>query len=209
MEQQARPEQQIWFQKEIKELLKQDKKSPPAQGSIVFTGSSIFRLWSTLGQDMSPLPVVNRAFGGARTWDLLHYMDSIVLPSNPATIACYCGSNDLEFGSRAEDIALRFSEFCKRAHEVLPETTVLFVSINKAPQKIEKWAEIDKANRLVQDYCSLDKKMGFIDINSVFFNAQGQSRPELYSSDGLYYYRYFSVGIRHEVKPVAAIEFGA
>jgi lysophospholipase L1-like esterase len=187
MEQQARPEHEIWFQKEIKELLKQDRKSPPEQGAIVFTGSSIFRFWATLAQDMSPLPVANRAFGGARTWELLHYMDRIVMPCKPAVIACYCGSNDLEFGSRAEDIALRFSQFCKRVHEGLPETCILFISINKAPQKLEKWEEIDKANSLVLTYCSTSYKIGFIDINPVFFNSRGQSRDELYISDGLHF----------------------
>jgi len=187
MERQARPEQQIWFQKEIKELLKQDKKSPPVQGAIVFTGSSIFRFWATLARDMRPLPVANRAFGGARTWELLHYMDSIVMPCKPAIIACYCGSNDLEFGSQAEDISLRFAQFCKRTHEVSPETHVFFISINKAPQKLEKWGEIDKINSLILSYCLTSYKVGFIDINPVFFNSLGQPRHELYISDGLHF----------------------
>ena len=187
MEQKPSPEQEIWFQKEIKELLKQDKKTPPPQRAIVFTGSSIFRFWTTLAQDMNPLPVVNRAFGGARTWELLHYMDSIVLPCKPAIIACYCGSNDLEFGSRAEDIALRFTQFCKRVHDVLPATTILFISINKAPQKLEKSSEIDNTNSLVRAYCSTAHRVGFIDINPVFFNTQGQPRSELYISDGLHF----------------------
>ncbi len=202
MEQKPSPEQEIWFQKEIKELLKQDKKTPPPQGAIVFTGSSIFRFWTTLAQDMNPLPVVNRAFGGARTWELLHYMDSIVLPCKPAIIACYCGSNDLEFGSRAEDIALRFSKFCQRVHDVLPETNVLFISINKAPQKLEKSNEIDKTNRLVHTCCRTAHKVGFIDINPVFFNPQGQPRRELYISDGLHFMPDAYREITRIIKPV-------
>jgi lysophospholipase L1-like esterase len=202
MQQRARPEQEIWFQKEIKELLKHDKASPPPPGAIVFTGSSIFRFWTTLARDMSPMPVVNRAFGGARTWELLHYMDKIILPCKPAIIACYCGSNDLEFGSLAEAIALRFTQFCRRVHDVLPETPVLFISINKAPQKLEKCYEIDTVNSLVQSYCRTENKVGFIDINPVFFNVRGQPRHELYISDGLHFMPDAYREITKIIKPV-------
>ncbi len=102
MEQSIKPEREIWFQKDIKEMLKQDASAPPSQGAVLFLGSSIVRFWATLARDMSPLQVVNRAFGGARTWEVLHYMDRIVLPCKPAVIAYYCGSNDIEYGSRAE-----------------------------------------------------------------------------------------------------------
>ncbi|MCX5901542.1 MAG: GDSL-type esterase/lipase family protein [Proteobacteria bacterium] len=202
MQQQARPKQEIWFQKEIRELLKQEKASPPPQGAIVFTGSSIFRFWVTLARDMSPMPVVNRAFGGARTWELLHYMDKIILLCKPSIIACYCGGNDIEFGSPAEDIALRFRHFCERVHATLPETRIFFISLNKAPQKIEKWREIDLLNSLVQSYSRSENKIGCIDINPVFFNAQGQPRHELYISDGLHFMPDAYKGITKIIKPV-------
>jgi len=187
MEQRVSPEQEIWFQKEVQQLLKQDKASHPPQGAMLFVGSSIFRFWVTLERDMSPLPVINRAFGGARTWELLHYMDKIVLPYKPAIIIVYCGSNDMEFGSRAEDTALRFRQFCDRVHAALPETHVFFISINKAPQKIDKWPVIDRANSLIEAYCSAGHKAGYIDINPAFFKATGQPSHELYISDGLHF----------------------
>ncbi len=187
MEQSTRPEREIWFQKDIKDMLKQDAAGPPPQGAVLFIGGSILRFWTTLARDMRPLQVVNRAFGGARTWEVLHYMDSIVLPCKPAVIAYYCGSNDIEYGSRPEDIALRFRMFCERVQAAFPETRIFFISINKAPQKLEKWSEIDAANSLVQAYCKSVTNVGYIDINPVLFTGRGIPRHELYISDGLHF----------------------
>lgn len=168
-------------------MLKHDATAPPPQGAVLFIGSSIFRFWATLARDMRPLQIINRAFGGARTWEVLHYMDRIVLPYKPAVIAYYCGSNDIEYGSRAEDIVLRFGLFCERVHASLPETRIFFISINKAPQKLEKWSEIDAANGLVKAYCKSTTKAGYIDINPVFFTFGNKPRHELYISDGLHF----------------------
>lgn len=44
----------------------QDKTAPPAKGGILFIGSSIFRQWTNVAEQMAPLPVFNRAFGDRR-----------------------------------------------------------------------------------------------------------------------------------------------
>ena len=71
------------FRREIGAFLKVDSTSLPETGRIEFVGSSIFRLWSTLGEQMPTLPVFNRAFGGSQTADVPYYMDRIVLPYRP------------------------------------------------------------------------------------------------------------------------------
>jgi len=202
MAQPAVPQQKIWFQKEVKELLKQDRSTPPPRQAIVFTGSSIFRFWVTLERDMSPLPVVNRAFGGARTWEVLHYMDSLILPLAPSIIVYYCGGNDIESGAAADDIARRFAEFCTRVHASLPKTKIFFVSINKAPQKFEKWSVIDEVNRQAAAYCAQDVRLGFIDSNPAFFNENGQPRRELYIGDGLHFMPDAYRELTKAIKPV-------
>ena len=60
------------------DFLAADQASPPAKGGILFVGSSIFRLWTSVPGQMAPLPVLNRAFGGSRTGDQLDRFDSIL-----------------------------------------------------------------------------------------------------------------------------------
>lgn len=182
----AMPVQEIWFQKDIAAFEASDKIYPPRVGTILFTGSSIFRFWVYLEKDMSPLPVLNRAFGGARTWEALHYMDRIVLPYAPKIIVYYCGSNDINYGEPADAIACRFTQFVNRVHAALPQTRIIYVSIIKAPQKRDAWDVIDAANTAIRHYCDREKQAAFIDANPVFFTNQQEPRTDLYIDDGLH-----------------------
>jgi lysophospholipase L1-like esterase len=167
-------------------FLEQDKTNPPPLGGILFIGSSIFRQWRSLGEQMAPLPVFNRAFGGSRTNDILHYMDQVVLPYAPRIIVYYCGSNDVNAGIGAAAIAARYQEFVRRVHAKLPGTRIFYVSINRAPQKRERWDVVDAANAQVMAYTRMDARLGFIDVNPALFDKAGEPRLELYQKDRLH-----------------------
>ena len=125
----AKPER---FAATIAAFVENDKVNPPPKGGILFIGSSIFRQWKNLGEQMAPLPVFNRAFGGSQTNDILHYMDQVVLPYAPRIIVYYCGSNDVNAGIPASEITLRYSTFVDRVHEKLPETRIfMFLSTGR------------------------------------------------------------------------------
>jgi lysophospholipase L1-like esterase len=192
------------FQQAIDTFLESDKTNPPPEHAILFVGSSIFRQWSSLEKEMAPLPVFNRAFGGSRTADILFYMDRIVLPYQPRIIVYYCGSNDINAGETAEAISERFRQFVARVQAKLPGTRVFFVSINRAPQKQDRWAVVDDANARVEKYCQTDKRLGFIDVNPALFDRDGKPRMDLYQEDRLHFkphaYREFAAII----KPVVA-----
>src|SRR5271170_2931247 len=67
----------IW-EPTIQKFEEADKANPPKPGIIVFTGSSSFARWSTLVDDMKPLEVINRGFGGSQMSDLDYYAKPIV-----------------------------------------------------------------------------------------------------------------------------------
>ncbi len=175
------------FQAAIDAFLAEDKVHPPPKGGILFVGSSIFRLWKNLKEQMAPLPVFNRAFGGSRTAEVLHYMDQIVLPYEPKIIVYYCGSNDVNADEKAEAIFDRFRQFAVRVRERLPATRIYYVSINRAPQKQDRWEIVDAVNGLAKAWCEKTPRMGFIDVNPALFDKDGQPRMELYLPDRLHF----------------------
>jgi catechol 2,3-dioxygenase-like lactoylglutathione lyase family enzyme/lysophospholipase L1-like esterase len=179
--------QGIRFADQIGAFLKEDKVNPPPKHSILFIGSSIFRQWAHLKEQMAPLPVFNRAFGGSRTEEVLAQMDRLVFPYEPRIIVYYCGSNDVNAGAKAFDIFLHFKEFCDRAAEKLPNTKVFFVSINRAPQKMNKWDVVDSANAMAKAYCGTSVHRAFIDVNPALFDKEGKPRLELYRDDKLHF----------------------
>ena len=55
------------FDEDIDKFLDQDRLDPPPENAFLFIGSSSIRLWKTLEEDMKPLKIINRGFGGAHT----------------------------------------------------------------------------------------------------------------------------------------------
>lgn len=186
-----------------------DRAAPPRQGGILFVGSSIFRQWTGLATHMAPLPVVNRAFGGSRTAEQLHYMDRIVLPYRPRLIVYYCGSNDVNANETAEAIAGRYEAFSERVRAALPDTHVYFTSIIKAPQKRDRWHVVDAVNERVRAYSARATGRGYIEVNTVLQDAAGEPLLELYLPDRLHYlppaYDRMAAAIRPPVERAWAI----
>ena len=60
------------FDEDIDKFLDQDRIDPPPENAFLFIGSSSIRLWKTLEEDMKPLKIINRGFGGAHTLSLIH-----------------------------------------------------------------------------------------------------------------------------------------
>ncbi len=180
----ARP---VRFDDQIQAFLADDKVNPPPKDGILFIGSSIFRLWTSLKEQMAPLPVFNRAFGGSRTWEILHYMDRIVIPYRPRVIVYYCGSNDVNAGESAVAIFDGIKAFVTRAQAALPETEILYFSINKALDKRDKWQIVDQVNAQVKALAGKTPRLGYIESNDALFDAKGEPRTELYLADGLHF----------------------
>lgn len=179
---------EIRFQEQIAAFVEQDRTNPPPQRAILFIGSSIFRQWTNVKDHMSPLPAFNRGFGGSRTWEILHYMDKIVLPYRPRIIVYYGGSNDVNAGESAPAIVGRIKEFVSRTHAVLPDTRIYYVSINKAPQKRDRWNVVEQVNADVKALADASADLDYIDVNPVLFNSAGEPRVELYRDDGLHFH---------------------
>ena len=152
----------------------------------MFVGSSIFHRWTNLASQMAPLPITNLAIDGTVTADMLRVVDSRVIPLRPKVIAYYCGSNDVDAGEPAPAIVGRIVQFVDRVAKALPETRVIFVSVNRAPEKQDRWDVVDAVNRQVQAYASSHARVEFVDVNPVLFNADGTSRLELFMGDELH-----------------------
>ena len=160
--------------------------SGQATGGIVFVGSSIFHRWTQLSAQMAPLPITNLAIDGTVTADMLRMVDSRVIPLRPKVIAYYCGSNDVDLGEPAEAIVGRILQFVDRVARALPDTRVIFVSVNRAPEKQDRWDVVDAVNRQMQAYAASHPGVEFVDVNPVLFNADGTSRLDLFMGDQLH-----------------------
>jgi hypothetical protein len=175
------------FQADVQRMLERDKTNPPPRDGILFIGSSIFRLWTQLDEQMAPLPVFNRAFGGSVTQDWLDRADQLVTPYKPRIIVYYCGSNDVNAGASADAILARTKQFLTMVNEKLLDTFVYYTAIQKAPDKRNRWDVVESVNREMESYSHHAKRLGYIDLNPVLFDKQGKLRENLFLPDQLHF----------------------
>lgn len=193
------------FEPEFKAFAAADLAHPPRKGGILFVGSSIFRKWTTVTEQMAPLPVLNRAFGGSRTPEQLVRFEQVVTPYAPKVVVYYCGSNDIKAGKEAEDpaaIFARFREFSERVRARFPATRIIFVSSTRSPDRVPRWTQVDHYNALVRAYCAATPQHTFIDINPALVDADGRPRLELYVKDKLHFEPPAYVEFTKIIKPV-------
>jgi lysophospholipase L1-like esterase len=157
------------------------ESSIPAQGGIVFTGSSSIRFWKTLARDMAPLPVINRGFGGAHVSHLTHYAERIIVPCAPKAVVVYAGENDLGWTSRKKPEAVLedFRHFVELVQAGLKVPRVYFISIKLSPSRRGRWDAIKRVNTLVEDFARARSGVTFIEVTRAMLDGTGEPRREL------------------------------
>ena len=125
--------QNIMFEDVADSLLCKGMQSAQTGGTVAI-GNSIMKSWVGIQDDLS-LTVLNNGISGSRTWELLAYADKLVTTFRPKTVIVYGGSNDIDFREQANQIAGRTEAFMKYLSTALPDVEIIYISINKSPQK--------------------------------------------------------------------------
>ena len=111
----------VRFAEAIAAFEDEDRGNTPPAGAIPSVGSSSLTRWNaTIGQDLAPLTILARAFGGSTMPDLLHWMDRVVFPYRPRAILLYEGDNDTAAGATPPEVADNFATFFAAVDERLP-----------------------------------------------------------------------------------------
>ena len=165
-----------------------DQQAPPEPGAILFTGSSSIRLWGSLEEDMAPLRVLNRGFGGAHIDHVSHYFERIVLPYRPRAVILYAGDNDLAEGSDKTPAAVfaDFRHFVGLVHSAFPQTPVYFIAIKPSLSRWDRWPVMRSVNQQIEAWVAQTPGVEYLDIATPMLGASGEPRDELFAFDGLH-----------------------
>jgi lysophospholipase L1-like esterase len=171
---------------EIDKYTQADAIKAPAQGGVVFVGSSSIRKWTSLSVDFPSITTLNRGFGGSELSDSVFYVDRVVIPYAPRLVVVYAGENDLQVGKSAEALLDDFKAFCAKIHRALPKTNIIFLSIKESPSRAKIRDKVLLANKLIAAECAKDSRRTFVDVATPMLDAEGKTRPELFIADQLH-----------------------
>ncbi|MCB0717092.1 MAG: hypothetical protein KDD65_01520 [Bacteroidetes bacterium] len=176
------------FEDEIRAFEAADAQKEQPKGAILFVGSSSIRLWTSLADDMAPIPIIRRGFGGAALSDCIRNVDRIVTPYDPRAIFVFCGTNDIvgDNPKSAEEVLALYKEFVDTVRESLPTTPIYFISISPTKSRWQHVAIVRKANELVKDYSDSSDLLHYIDAASALVSSSGEPRDELFREDQLH-----------------------
>jgi lysophospholipase L1-like esterase len=202
-----------FWEGEIGRLERQDRDGRPS-GVILFTGSSSIRFWRALAEDMAPLPVLNRGFGGAQIHQVTHYAERIIRPYDPRAVVLYAGENDMSGAKFAQakspqDILAAFQQFCETVHGWFPDIPIYFVSIKPPKLRLRFWPEMQRANTLVEEFTRSDPRLQYIDVVPAMLDAGGAPRRDLFRWDGIHLNEEGYAVWKRVIRPVLERDLGA
>ena len=166
---------------------KADESQPVKPGKyIVFTGSSSIVGWKSLATDFPDKKILNRAFGGSQTFEVVHFADRIITPYQAKQVVIYSGDNDIAADKSPETVLADFKTLFNKIRKQDKKVVVTFISIKPSPSRKQYMPAIVKANQLVKEFLKSQKRTSYVDVYYPMLTPNGNPRPELFQSDSLH-----------------------
>lgn len=175
-----------WYEEEVWEREQWLKEGKIPTGVNLFYGSSSFRLWDTLQEDLQGYKVANLAFGGSTLEACVHFFDRLVIPAQPSSLILYAGDNDLGDGKSVVRVCTLLEAFLFKMDQHFPNLPFSFLSIKPSPAREYLNWHIREVNRYAQEQLALREHSYFIDIYSEMLDNRGKPHPSLFEEDGLH-----------------------
>lgn len=173
---------------DLEAFARADRESRFAPGGVVFVGSSSIRLWSSLAEDMAPIPVLNRGFGGSRLFDAVYWSHELVSAHAPALAVVFSGTNDLAGANpkRPERLRELFLALVERLHREDDRLEIVYIAITPTLAREEHIALVRESNRLIRAECERDPRLEFVDPSPALMDASGRPDPQFFVDDRLH-----------------------
>ena len=163
-----------------------DEANPPPKNPILFTGSSSIVFWRSLAEDMAPLTVLNRGFGGSQMFELNMFRDRIVTPYEPRAVLIYEGDNDVAAGKQRDEIVAEYRDFVDHLNTHLPDTDVYFIAVKPSVLRAHLWSTMDEVNNALRELADEHDHVRFLDTSTPMLNEDGTVQADLLVDDGLH-----------------------
>lgn len=155
---------------------------------VLFFGSSSIRLWHTLSDDMAPLRVVNRGYGGAMLRDIHYNYHTVLADYQPRAFVFYCDNDLGGFGHDLHPTELfdLYRLLVERLQSDYPGKEIFILSIKFNENRAAKREEHRLFNALMADYAAYTEGVTFVDVNTPILNVDGSVNNDYFEDDLLH-----------------------
>ena len=174
------------FEQDVRSL--ELRATPPGldREPTVFFGSSTFRMWRDVGDDVGVPRALNLAFGGSTLEACRRYFERLVAPHRPARLILYAGDNDIGRGVSAEQLIDLFRQFTETVRAHCPTTRCWFVSIKASPGRDEFTDTIREANAGIAAIIDQHDEWRYVDWFRHLLGPDGRADRRFFEPDELH-----------------------
>lgn len=170
------------------EELRQRALTDEKECDVLFFGSSSIRLWKSLQEDMAPLKVVNRGYGGAQLRDIHYNYETVLADYRPRAFVFYCDNDLGGFGRDLYPTQLfdLYRLLVERLKSDYPDCPIYILSIKFNENRAHMREEHRLFNTLMADYAEYTDGVTFVDVNTPLLNEDGSVNNGYFEQDLLH-----------------------
>lgn len=176
----------VWYEEEVGKLEAKIKNGTIKKDQNLFYGSSSFKLWDTLVDDLDMFDVSNIAFGGSTLEACVFFFERLVIASRPKSLILYAGDNDIGDGKSIDKICFFLNNFLIKLDTYFPQIPFSFISVKPSPAREHLDWQIREFNRYAKERLNTRNNSYFIDIYPKMLDKQGRPNKYLFKPDGLH-----------------------
>ena len=165
----------------------EDEVNPKPKDAIVATGSSSMRFWDhRIHDDLKPLTIISRGFGGSNMNDVLTYLDDLVIKHEPRAVMIYEGDNDVWQGVPVADIVNAYTTSISKIHDHDADIRIYLLSVKPSISRAALWETMQEVNASMKQMADRDPRIHYIDVATPMLNPDGSVIESLFVPDGLH-----------------------
>lgn len=176
----------IW-KDEITRLTAQNSLKRSDTSAVLFVGSSSFRFWDRIDEDLAPIRVINNGFGGAKITDVLHFKEELIYAFHPEKIVFFLGSNDIcgdVHDKSPKALITLYEKLAKAVHAKFPECEIYILPVTPTLARWEVWPQLKQVNKMIKTRANKADRVTFINCQDAFLNENGEPIWQYYKWDG-------------------------
>lgn len=175
-----------FFEKEVQDIQKKYETLWDAtKETIVFTGSSSVRLWKDLEQTYTDKQIVNSGFGGSKAYNLLDYLDELVLQYNPKKVFIYEGDNDISDRLKLKRIIKDMNTIIAQILKKDASTEIILISPKPSISRWKLKGKYKRLNKKLRKLSDMNSKLFFANVWDIMLDGK-KLKKDLFIEDGLH-----------------------
>jgi len=175
------------FRQNIEQFLAQENTARPPKNAIVALGSSSMLGWhGRIAEDLAPLSIIPRGFGGSNMYDARYFLKELVLRHKPRAVMLYEGDNDAALGASTEQVMQHFIAIVHTLHTELPDTRLYIFAVKPSIARWNIWPAMLNINEALKSFSETDPLITYVDVATPMLGDDGRPIESIFVADMLH-----------------------